>query len=189
MTADVKFIAQIVGHLEVAEIPYMVVGSVASSIYSDPRSTNDVDIVVDPTPAKLSVLLARVSDFYVSAEAAAAALRERGMFNIIDVSSGTKADLIFLKSEAFDQSEFRRRTRDSFQGISAWMLTPEDAILSKLRWSRLSESERQFRDAFNVARVQWASLDFGYLDLWASELQVTDLWELIQAQVRTVQGN
>ena len=35
--------------LEMHEIPYMLTGSLASSMYGIPRATNDIDIVIAPT--------------------------------------------------------------------------------------------------------------------------------------------
>jgi hypothetical protein len=37
---------QFVGPLESAGIPYAIVGSVASSVYGEPRATNDVDLLI-----------------------------------------------------------------------------------------------------------------------------------------------
>jgi hypothetical protein len=39
--------------LEAASIPYMVVGSFASTAHGKPRTTQDLDIVIDPTAAAL----------------------------------------------------------------------------------------------------------------------------------------
>jgi hypothetical protein len=48
----------IVGTLEAIGIPYMVVGSFASTAYGEPRSTRDLDLVIDPSPDQLNQLLA-----------------------------------------------------------------------------------------------------------------------------------
>lgn len=50
-----------------------------------------------------------------------------------------------------------------------------DVILVKLEWSKLGESERQFVDAVNVAKVQKEKLDRSYLEKWAKELGVQKL--------------
>jgi hypothetical protein len=74
----------------------MLTGSAASSCYGEPRATNDLDIVVDPTSAQIEAFTASLSgSFYVSREEVHEALAARGMFNVIDPQSGWKADVIF----------------------------------------------------------------------------------------------
>lgn len=173
MTHD-EFLRLVAARLQQADIPYMVVGSIASSFYGEPRSTHDVDIVIDPSAERLERFVREVASFlYVDATAAREALRRRDMFNVIDTSSGNKADLILRKNRPFNVSEFaRRRFADPEEFMIA---SPEDVILSKLEWSKLGESERQFRDASNLYSIKKEKLDEAYLDRWAEELDVTDL--------------
>lgn len=49
MTAPADLLAAIGDRLEAAGIPYMVVGSMAGSFHGYPRTTADIDIVIDPT--------------------------------------------------------------------------------------------------------------------------------------------
>src|SRR6476619_4254427 len=84
--------------LEAAGILFMVVGSHASSLHGIYRATNDVDIVIDPTPEQLTQFVTSLGDdIYVSPVAARDALRRRSMFNVIDSANGLKADLIVKK--------------------------------------------------------------------------------------------
>jgi len=189
MSIASEFVTKVVNRLESVGIPYMIVGSVASAHYSQPRTTYDVDIVIDPNEAQLRSLLLLFADWFVSVDAAIAAFRQRSMFNVIHIESGSKADLIFLGPNPFDYSEFERRVHNLVAGTPTWMLTREDAILSKLRWCRLGESERQFRDAFEVALVQWELLDLAYVAFWAAELKVLDLWERVQSEVQKVKAS
>ena len=54
---------------------------------------------------------------------------------------------------------------------------PEDTILAKLRWAKLSGgSEKQFIDALRVYEVQRRKLDMEYLELWVKKLDVAPLW-------------
>ncbi|MEX2139605.1 MAG: hypothetical protein WD894_10110 [Pirellulales bacterium] len=186
MRSQAEFIQEICAALGNAGIPYMIGGSVASSIHGPQRSTNDVDIVVAPTPAQLDQFLAAVSEFYVSRTAALEAYRRRSMFNVIDMPSGHKADLIFLKQRPYSETELRRRIRVPFAGQEIFVASPEDVILSKLEWSKLGESERQFQDAVKVALTRGPQLDIGYLEKWAVELGVVEgLHELLR-QLREI---
>jgi len=78
-------------------------------------------------------------------------------------------------SHEFHQEEFKRRRLASFAGRQCWFATVEDTILAKLEWSKKGESERQFLDAVNVAKVQAKNLDIDYLRLWATDLHVDEL--------------
>lgn len=101
--------------LEDAEIPYMIVGSFASMVHGEPRTTLDLDIVIDPLPAALDHLLAHIDmdTFYVDPDTARDALHRRAMFNIIDLRSAWKIDLVMRKNRPFSRWRAERRTRPS----------------------------------------------------------------------------
>ena len=77
---------------------------------------------------------------------------------------------------------FAWREKANYLGEPRWFATAEDVILAKLEWSKLGDSERQYVDAVNVAKVQGERLDRAYLLNWAKELGVEELLErLFQA--------
>jgi hypothetical protein len=57
--------------------------------------------------------------------------------------------------------------------------TFEDIILSKLEWFRMGGevSEGQWYDVLGVLKVQNTALDMDYLRHWATELNLTELFE------------
>jgi hypothetical protein len=67
-------------------------------------------------------------------------------------------------------------------GRSLPVVTAEDIILAKLEWDRITPSERQVRDALNVAVVQGTRLDVTYLRRWAGELGVAKKLEELLRQ-------
>ncbi len=157
-------------------IPYMVAGSFASNVHGIPRSTYDADIVVDLEAKNFDCLREELGeDFYLSTEAAREAMANRSMFNIIHIKTGFKLDLITQKTRPFSREEFSRKMQVRFAGEDRWFASPEDVILTKLEWSKLGQSERQFRDALSVAQIQGKSLDLSYLQHWATQLDVADL--------------
>jgi hypothetical protein len=171
-----EFLQEIVRHLDRAGLPYMVVGSVASTAYGEGRTTFDTDIVVDaPWEPVQRFVRGLGQDYYVSEEAARDAWDRRSMFNIIHFASGNKADIICRKDTDYAAVAFERRGRDQALGIEIELCSPEDVILSKLDWSKKSESERQYRDALGVAKVRRFALDLAYLTHWADDLGVSDL--------------
>ena len=187
MTLEQLFLERLVTALDDAGIPYMVAGSLGSSFLGKFRTTNDADLIIAPTTEQLDRFLAALEvDYYVDAETARGALRDRSMFNVIEFASGSKADLIVLKDRAFSREEFSRRRRMDVLGFPVWAATSEDLILSKLEWSKIGESERQFQDALGVAIVQAPHLDRDYLRRWAVELDVEDLLNRMIAEIDAV---
>ncbi|MFH1609633.1 MAG: DUF6036 family nucleotidyltransferase [Candidatus Bipolaricaulota bacterium] len=162
--------------LNTAGIPYMVVGSLASSFHGVPRTTQDADVVIVPSSEALTEFLQSMEqDFYVPRGAAAVALQKRGMFNVVHLETGFKLDFIVRKSRPYSEEEFRRRQEVLFGGGRCWFPSPEDALLAKLEWAKLTDSERHVQDAAGIVQVQRDRLDWGYLRLWGRELGVLDL--------------
>jgi hypothetical protein len=87
----------------------MVVGSFASMVHGVPRTTQDLDIVIDPSTASLDQFLREIDTdrFYVDPDVARDALRRRSMFNVIDMNTAWKVDLIVRKARAFSIEELR----------------------------------------------------------------------------------
>ena len=112
-------------------------------------------------------------------DAASDALRHASMFNVIDVESGWKADMIIRKRRPFGVEEFGRRTTAQVMGVPVDLATPEDTILAKLEWSKGSDSERRWRDALGVAIAQRRNLDSAYLRKWAAELGVAEAMDRV----------
>lgn len=173
-----EFLARITDCLDQARIPLMVAGSLASSFHGRPRATNDVDRVIDPSRDQLDRFLALLGPgYYASPEAAHEAFAGRSMFNVIDFSGGWKADLIIRKDRLFSREEFRRRQTGVLEGVSLPIASPEDVMLTKLEWNKITPSQRQVEDALHVAIVKGPTLDEQYLRTWASVLGVSDALE------------
>lgn len=162
--------------LDASGIPHMLVGSFGSAAFGTPRATQDIDIVIDPTPEALHRFVGGFDEdaFYIGPDPQTE-LRQRGQFNLVDLSSSWKVDLIMLKPVVFDRIAFERRVRTTFMGVEVWVASPEDIVLSKLRWAALSESNRQLEDAAGVLAVRGDCIDHSYLDRWAAELDIAVL--------------
>lgn len=175
MNEQEELLASIIAKLESFDIPFMITGSLASSAYGTPRSTNDIDIVIDPRESDLRNFVLSFDDrYYAELSMALDAFRSRGMFNIIDTSTGWKVDFILAKKSAYSQSALNRRQKVSvLNTVPAYTVSPEDIILIKLKWAKISESERHLRDAFGVVAMS-EHLDREYLTEWARELNILD---------------
>ena len=164
--------------LDEASIPHMVVGSLASSFHGEPRQTRDIDIVIDPTPEALRrfVELLPPDDFYADAEAATEALDRRTSFNLVEIHTGWKVDLIVRRDRPFSREELGRRIRVRLLDTDADIATAEDTIIAKLEWATEGQSERQLRDVAAMLETQGDSLDQEYIGRWIRALGLEDAW-------------
>ena len=183
MTPEEQALADIIGLFQEIGVPFMLTGSVAASYHGRPRATHDADVVIDPAPDQLEAVVAALDarGFYVDPEAARRALRDRTLFNVIEMRHACKIDLIVRRDRPFSEEEFRRRLSvDLAFASDVSIVTAEDAILSKLEWARRAgDSERQLADAAGIVALN-AGMDLAYIDRWSRDLGVDDLW----AQIR-----
>ena len=175
MLDEFTVLTLVTSRLERAGIAYMVTGSVAVSLYAEPRMTRDVDIVVELQPADTARLVEIFgAEFSCDAERIREAIARRSMFNLIHTAAVVKIDFIVRKQGAYREEEFRRRRQAEISGVQIWVVSAEDLILSKLDWARSSRSELQLRDVRSVMASQ-SALDWTYLRVWADRLGLVDL--------------
>lgn len=173
--------------LEQLGLRYFVTGSVATIFFGEPRFTNDIDIVVDLPENRISAFCKSFpgDDFYVSEEAVRRAVRGKGQFNVIHPASGLKVDVMVPSPSEFNRSRFARARRlrpsPDFEAVFA---TAEDVILKKLEYYRDGGSEKHLRDIAGVLKISGAQIDFTYIDEWARQLGLSDIW----TKVRTTAG-
>jgi hypothetical protein len=173
--------------LDRAGIDYMITGSIASSLQGEPRLTHDIDVVLAIRREQIPAVLEAFAEprFYLEPEAAEEAIRTSGMFNAIDAVDGGKIDFWVLRDEPFDRSRFQRKYAEHLFGEEIQVSTPEDTILAKLWWARLSGgSEKYFQDALRVYEVQSPGIDDAYLNDWARHLGVEELLGRIRSARR-----
>ncbi len=168
---------RIVGkHLDQCGCARFVTGSLASTVFGEPRFTNDIDIVVrmDAHKAARFASMFTGDDWYISSEAAADAALRHGMFNVIHVPSGLKADIVVARGTAHDDARFERVRHISMpDGRTEPFASPEDVILKKLEFFREGGSSKHLRDIESMIAVQGAeSLDWPYLNEWAQRLGI-----------------
>jgi hypothetical protein len=177
----------VVEKLENCGVAYMIVGSFASNVYGKPRTTHDADVVIEINEQSLEKLVQSFgNDFYFDMETARDAVRRNFMCNALHYETGFKIDFFIRKNRAFALSEFKRKKMATFLGRPCWFATAEDTILAKLEWSKMGESERQFNDAVNIAKVQKQNLDIPYLHRWADDLKVGNLLDKLMLELQAV---
>jgi len=181
-----ELLADCLRRLNRAGVSYYLTGSMASNYWGIPRTTHDLDFVVQLPPSAVPRIVQEFSgDFYLDEAAVRAAYQPPRQFNAVDTRSALKVDFWLPKPEPFDREMLRRRVSTALFGEPAWIATAEDVILHKLLWNRISPSDRQLGDAAGVVAVQGDALDKNYLRHWAQELKLTsELERLLSGEIK-----
>jgi hypothetical protein len=167
--------------LDELEVPYVVGGSLASSLHGIPRSTQDADLVAALRTDHIQPFIRGLEGaFYLSLESVEAAVRRCTSFNLIHLKTMIKVDLFVFSGTPLARQEMARRQILPIPGEPTAQLqfaSPEDTILQKLLWYRKGGgvSERQWTDILGVIKVQGKTLDLGYLEEWAERVEIEDL--------------
>lgn len=181
----VDLLETVCAELERQGIAYAITGSVASSVYGEPYTSQDVDVCVHMTDTQAAALATALpARFYRSEEAMRDAARRRSITNLIDVDTGLKVDLSVTPDEPFYRSVMARRRQVPYASgdPSFWTVSPEDVILMKLLCRKDTRSQKQWDNALSVVKTQGAGLDWTYLHDWAARLAIRDdLHSLTQA--------
>ena len=179
MNEELALLKDVVQRLDKAGIEYMMTGSMAMALYSTPRMTRDIDIIIQVTYADVGKIVNLFKgDFYIDESSIRQAIRDSGMFNIIHNESVFKVDFIIRKNEEYRIKEFLRRKKIDIDGSQVSIVSPEDLILSKLVWAKTAQSELQLRDVQRMMAIK--NIDKEYLSLWSKRLEVEELLKKVQ---------
>jgi len=172
---------RVVRLLEELGVPYVIGGSLASSVHGTMRSTGDVDFVVDLRPEHVQPFVRALgNEFYLSETRIMHSVEQGGSFNVIALEQMFKVDFFVAKDKPFESSQLSRGEAlrvSPAQDDRVKVSTPEDVVLAKLIWYRKGGevSDRQWEDVLGVLRVKSGTLDDTYLKRMAEAVGVTDL--------------
>lgn len=165
-------------------LPYLVTGGMAVLIWGRPRFTADIDIVIELKPSDVKNFAGALKELskagYVDEDIMEEMVRNGGEFNFVDGTTGVKVDFWIFDNGDFDSSRLKRRVAKEILGQKIYFTSPEDLILSKLKWYKESHSNRHLEDAESVLKISGTELDMGYLEKWAGEIGATDYLKLIE---------
>jgi len=168
--------------LEEQGITYLLVGSLASGVYGEPRFTQDIDVVIELRLDQVSKLCAAFPspEYYVSEAAAKEAAVVVGQFNVIHLTSGNKIDFIFARRDAWGRAQIDRRRREEIvPGCPGYAAAPEDVILGKLRYYQEGGSEKHLRDIAAMLQISGSQIDTAYIEQWARQLGLVGSWQAV----------
>ncbi len=149
MTPDL--ISLFVVPLNALGLTYMVTGSVAATIYGEPRLTNDIDLVMALSSEDV-VRLGKAFDpaeFYVPPveimEIEARRLAH-GHFNVIHTATSLKADIYPSGIDPLHRWAMARRQAVPVGAETIWVAPPEYVVIRKLEYLRDGGSDKHARD-------------------------------------------
>jgi hypothetical protein len=164
-------------------VPWMAVGSIASSAYGERRSTLDVDVVavVGKQNAARFLSVFPETDFYCPpAEVIEIELvrPERGHFNLIHHHSIYKADIYIATGSEFERWAFKNRRPLVAGETPVWLAPPEYVIVHKLEFFREGGSEKHLRDIRGMLAV--TEIDRAFLQKEIDARQLQDVWRAVE---------
>jgi hypothetical protein len=181
MLGMIQTFFSILKEIEKNGIDYMVVGSMASTVYGEPRMTHDLDVVIQVSVRdvqKLEDLFRREKFYCPPLEVLRSEIVHHGQFNLIHYESGLKVDLFICKETEHALCEFKRRRRIPFWNENeVYLASPEDIILKKLEYFRQGGSEKHLKDIKGI--LAETELDDDYLNLWVVKLGLEKEWQRI----------
>ena len=169
--------------LERLGLPYCVTGSVAASVYGEPRLTADVDIVLLLRVRNIDALRSAFpdADYYVPPDETLKlelARDTRGMFNLIHHASQFKADIYLAARDPLHAWALAQRRRIELDGGGAWVAPPEYVILRKLEYLREGAQDKHVRDIrFMLAT---SVVDRSFVEFEVARLGLRTQWEAVQ---------
>lgn len=175
-------VAQIASAFDRLRVPYVIGGSLASSLYGVPRATQDADLIADLRDVHVDRFVAAIeATFFVDSQMIRSAIGDHGSFNVIHLQTMLKVDVFVPRADAWIVEELVRARVEivDIAGIPTELrfASPEDTLLYKLVWYRLGGelSERQWNDVVGIIKIQGDRLDRRYIAQWSKHLKVEDL--------------
>lgn len=159
--------------LDTLNISHYFTGGFAVLVLGDPRTTRDLDVVIDVAPDDVEslVIALQASGYYVPD-------LNRNILQITHQETISRADIVLATADAFERTKLTRSRPiaipDGDTTITLPFVSPEDLILSKIRWTG-DRSEKQWNDVLGIFKLQREDLDLDYLYEWGDRLGVIDL--------------
>ena len=171
-----------------AGVPYLIGGAMATWAWSEPRSTLDLDLVVDIPIESVRLLSHELEQrrMLVPVDIILDAMvDDRGdlPLNIIHLDSGFKADLYLLRdNDELRQSAMQRRIQVNFGPPigEVYIHSPEDLIIYKTWYFSLSGQTKHVRDIAGLLNALGDEIDFAYITHWVERRGLQTTWQKLR---------
>ena len=165
--------------LERLALPYCITGSVAASVYGEPRLTADIDIVLLLRAEDIARLRTTFpeAEYYVPPPETLlieTSRSTRGMFNLIHHATQFKADVYLAARDPLHAWALEHRRRIDLEGAGTWIAPPEYVVLRKLEFLREGGQDKHVRDVRFILAA--TDLDLAFVEAEVSRLGLRVQW-------------
>ncbi|MBI2843934.1 MAG: hypothetical protein HYX78_11090 [Armatimonadetes bacterium] len=179
---QIDFLRHVLEVLEQLGLPYMLVGSVSSGVYGEPRMTRDIDIVVRLSAGDVDKVITAFdpNDYYVSRDAILNAITHESQFNVIHPASGNKIDFIIARCDAWGKEQMKRHQKVRvLPDMEGYVAAPEDVIIGKMLYFQEGGSEKHLRDIVGILKISSDIIDLQYIANWTKILGLSGIWQTV----------
>jgi hypothetical protein len=179
-----EIVRKVISVLEALGVPYMLVGSFSSNAYGLARNTHDADFVVQLGAVPISEIASRLGPaFKLDSQMSFETITATSRYFLTVPGDDFSVELFLLSDDPHDQQRFDRRREAEVLGAPAYLPTPEDVLITKLRWSRHGKRRKDVDDAINVISVSGNRLDWPYIEHWCDQHQTRQLLEDLRKSI------
>ncbi len=179
------FVKLVIEALNAAGVEYLIGGAVAAWAWGEPRTTLDLDLVVDIPVEAVNQLSRELEkrDMLVPPEIILDALLEERAdipINAIHMYSGFKADMYLLRpGDELRKSAFQRRQSVDLgpQLGRMYLHSPEDLIIYKLWYFSLSHQTKHLRDITAILQTLGKEIEIAYIEKWVNIIGLNSIWK------------
>jgi hypothetical protein len=177
---SIEKVTAVIDALNELEIAYMLTGSLASNMYGIVRATQDADFVVQVEAGEISRIAGRLEPiFSLDPQASLETVTMTMRYVFVSADEELKVELFLLSEDPHDKARFQRRRQGTFEGRAVAVPTPEDIVVSKLRWYRPKDID----DVRNVLSMQAGQLDEEYIQVWCDRHGTRDRLDRIRKSI------
>lgn len=189
------FVRLVLDAIESAGIEYMIGGAVAAWAWGEPRSTLDLDLVVNISLECVSQFSKELKkrDMLVPEEIILNNILEDRAdlpINAIHMYSGYKADLYPVREgDELRASAFGRRQKvDLGESLGeVYLHSPEDLIIYKLWYYSISQQTKHIRDITSIVMTLGNELDNEYIETWVTKKGLLNIWRELLDRIQSKQ--
>lgn len=178
-----ELVRRLIDALDQADISYMLVGSLSTSFYGVSRATQDADIVVSCRNDRVTELLRILGDEFERDPQLAFETVTATKKTLLRVKkTGFQIEVFFLSEDEHDQQRFSRRRLVTAFERQAYLPTPEDVLVTKLRWLHIAGRSKDENDIRTVLAVQRDNIDWPYIESWADRHGTREILERLRKE-------
>ncbi|NJO83144.1 MAG: nucleotidyl transferase AbiEii/AbiGii toxin family protein [Blastochloris sp.] len=154
--------AKIASVLDELQVPYMMIGGVATIAYTKPRFTEDVDLTIGVSMFDAKPVIAALAKAGIKARTGHSTemMRNSSLLLAVDRASGVTIDISFSDSP-YEKEAMSRAKKVRRAGKTVRIATAEDLIIHKM----IAARPRDLQDIEGILLRQ-RKLDWTYMNHW-----------------------